>query len=766
MDSSTSGSGQSRRTEKPREFAFISGRANSSREKSKISQSAHRHTARVVNRQRRLLRTQTSPADVENSTTSTRSGLFGDELHASSRSASVPVNTSQSHKHGQVLTFDRNVDESIDRSAEGANASETAPAVNWKAISRPSFNQKEEISEQMLRYLWLSSSSSPTRSLDPALGPMVAGMLQSANFNIGGGRAYALWSSFDWFALYCQEPIVFHGFNVAAAMHDDLLSKKGRWSKSSEIISHRGELLGRVGQLISNIEDSKLELAVFGIATLIVTTLQVGRSWPDWVLLLSPHMPSANFDSVFGRTLVEPEPVKAMMQLVNRIGGLQKIRLPGLAIVAAGVDMRRAGQAGTKPFLPSLSKLHDDISLACIEVQADSKPGYGFSTHIPGGLPQTMLQALTFLCSVDALMSLARDDVQLEYDRNHLVQARNATHHQILSLDRWGDLEEEQRSGCSREAYECCRLTSRLYSTAILWGMPPDTGWHYKIVRQVRDILEASQFHRWPQESARFLAWVLVMCGIASYRSADRRFFEQSLRVTLLRNGVTTLHQLKEVVSPFVWSEKACADGTAVLWDMLDINDTEEDLWDYSQSSWSSSGHSDVTSPFEASSNDMFAFLTPSWETPYLDNERTTTFEEATLDQERTTTFEEATAALKQHKDSTRKAQNRSAQRAYRERQQSRLKEMQSTIEDLTLDRDKLRSQVKDLESDLNRARTDATIRGIKMKRRAAVPEKRRQEGVMEDGVGWMLKHIYGLEEAEDERFAVFEVGGKGGQGS
>lgn len=129
---------------------------------------------------------------------------------------------------------------------------------------------------------------------------------------------------------------MFHGFNVAAAMHDDLLSKKGRWSQSSEIISHRGELLGRVGQLISNIDDTKLELATFGIATLIVTTLQVGKIWPDRGLLLSPHMPSANFDSVFGRTLVEPEPVNAIVQLVNRRGGLQNITLPGLAIVAAG----------------------------------------------------------------------------------------------------------------------------------------------------------------------------------------------------------------------------------------------------------------------------------------------------------------------------------------------------------------------------------------------------------------------------------------------
>lgn len=209
-----------------------------------------------------------------------------------------------------------------------------------------------------------------------------------------------------------------------------------------------------------------------------------------------------------------------------------------------------------------------------------SNPGTGF---VSVGLPHDLSDALTFLCSIDVLMSRARDDVQLEYDRNHLVQARNVAHHQILSLNSWDDLDLQQRGNCPREVYECCRLTARLYSTAILWGMPPDTGWHYQLVRQVRHNLEHSHFHRWPQEAVRLLAWVLVMCGIASYRSADRRFFEQGLRVTLLRNGVTTLHELKEVVSAFVWSDKACADGAAVLWDMLDINDTEEDLWDYQE---------------------------------------------------------------------------------------------------------------------------------------------------------------------------------------
>lgn len=68
-----------------------------------------------------------------------------------------------------------------------------------------------------------------------------------------------------------------------------------------------------------------------------------------------------------------------------------------------------------------------------------------------------------------------------------------------------------------------------------------------------------------------------------------------------------------------------------------------------SQSSWGSSGHSNVTTPVEGTSKDMFAYLTPNWETICLDNECSST------------TFEKTAAALKLHKDSTRRAQNRSA---------------------------------------------------------------------------------------------------------
>lgn len=107
-----------------------------------------------------------------------------------------------------------------------------------------------------------------------------------------------------------------------------------------------------------------------------------------------------------------------------------------------------------------------------------------------------------------------------------------------------------------------------------------------------------------------------------------------------------------------------------------------------------------------------------------------------------------------------------SSQRAYRDRQQKRLKDMQDTIEYLTSDRDKLEAQVRELESDLNRLQTETTIQQIQLQRRNTLPPisrppdqiKSRPGIERNDGTGWMLKHMYGLGEAEDNVFAVFEV--------
>lgn len=68
------------------------------------------------------------------------------------------------------------------------------------------------------------------------------------------------------------------------------------------------------------------------------------------------------------------------------------------------------------------------------------------------------------------------------------------------------------------------------------------------------------------------------------------------------------------------------------------------------------------------------------------------------------------------------------------------------------------------LESDINQLQLQNDIQRMRLERRNSAPEssgRRRPEVtalVKEESIGWMLKHMYGLEEAEDDVFAVFEL--------
>lgn len=233
-----------------------------------------------------------------------------------------------------------------------------------------------------------------------------------------------------------------------------------------------------------------------------------------------------------------------------------------------------ASRTISKPIFPCIWTLDECVLAALRQLQqptlGEELPGIGFRALATEGLPSFALECLVLLSSVDRLIAECHSPSNL--DHSSLVNARNTVQHQILSLPGWDELDEPDEQTTAPVIYECCRLTAILYSTAVVFGMPPQTNWHLKLVRRIRQLLELTNYKSWDEASTPLLVWSLFVAGIAAYRSSERKFFELALQHTLRKSGLSTWMGVEKVISRFLWSDLACAHGAAVLWDALQLD--------------------------------------------------------------------------------------------------------------------------------------------------------------------------------------------------
>lgn len=151
--------------------------------------------------------------------------------------------------------------------------------------------------------------------------------------------------------------------------------------------------------------------------------------------------------------------------------------------------------------------------------------------------------------------------------------ARNQAQHRLLSLSSWTGLSEDEQKSTSEAVYECCRQTALLYSTAVIFPIPGETGWYVPHVARIRALFERSSLLSETGQNARPVIWSLCICGIAAYRTVHRRYFEDKLRDMLLRLRLTSWAKVEEILKSFLWTDPACELGAAVLWDALGLED-------------------------------------------------------------------------------------------------------------------------------------------------------------------------------------------------
>ena len=246
-----------------------------------------------------------------------------------------------------------------------------------------------------------------------------------------------------------------------------------------------------------------------------------------------------------------------------------------IVLIVISIDLVRACSTFKKPMFPCFwDASPSNIFPGSGAIVPDkSVPGRGFS-EIAGGLPTQAVTTFRNLAIVDELMIQYRHPQLTNSNFEDLMNVRNATLYQLMSLPSWDELNEFEKGNSYAAIYEVCRSTAVLYANAVILALPPHSEWHKPVIEHLRRLLEISSLHLWTEDASTLLIWSLFVGGIASYGTPDRKYFERCLRGTLLEGNRISWSAVRQNLKEFLWADSACEHGAAILWDALGFEGT------------------------------------------------------------------------------------------------------------------------------------------------------------------------------------------------
>ncbi|KAK5724184.1 hypothetical protein LTR17_013566 [Elasticomyces elasticus] len=418
----------------------------------------------------------------------------------------------------------------------------TVKSSSYHSIT-PQDDDSAETSGQSL--IWLP------RPVSPTFGALQVNTFSPGNMRVPGETVdyylqqvlpcFMARSELPWyFQAYCEHPIVFHAMHYSAANHQDRLRGEIVKTGSATILAHKGEAIRLLNESLCHLDSADMELLLFAVTCLWRNEpqLELDQLLPDRYMLFSPHMPKVNGINVYGRGKVDQTNSvhrRGMASLIER-ADILNLKCTGMAKAVAGHDL----------IVVIL------IASIMLSKEAEIVGRNGFVEQIPGGLPAEMVSTLTYLGAVDRVLSSVRGQRLVDAHRAMLLSAVNDAHHRVMSLLPWTEMTGEARSGSYLATYECCRLTSMLYSNAVLFPLPVASGWHVELLKRLKVVLETARMEMWMEDTSSLMIWSSCIASIAAYHTSEADCYTAMLRNALVARGITTYAELREAVSCFL----------------------------------------------------------------------------------------------------------------------------------------------------------------------------------------------------------------------
>lgn len=368
--------------------------------------------------------------------------------------------------------------------------------------------------------------------------------------------------------LFCEYPTLFHSYHFTAAAHYDIARRQLDWYNSPNMIWHKMESIRHLREMIANLLDQvSIEVAIVAVLYLDYGEITTATFEDGTYNPFDPPLPPVIWmEDTWNRIIPSEAHAEAIYCLVRLTEGLSALKLAGLAINLGRWDLRRASIHLAKPRFECSWPGWETLVYPRPNMQSSSTraPGIGFETLIPNSLPKELVDSLLMVATVNEMMY---DDAVVQTLGHRLLRdARSAVHHRLLCVSTWDELQLDHRGNLDRVSYECCRLTAIMYSNAVLLGIPPQTGWLDRLIPRLKEVLESTDMPVQAKRCPLLFAWVLALGGIISLPLGDEAYFGRRLKPILHASGLRSWQAVKEALSCFLWSDRACGRGAAALW--------------------------------------------------------------------------------------------------------------------------------------------------------------------------------------------------------
>jgi hypothetical protein len=161
-----------------------------------------------------------------------------------------------------------------------------------------------------------------------------------------------------------------------------------------------------------------------------------------------------------------------------------------------------------------------------------------------------------------------------EQKLQRLMEVRNSTAHDLLSLPNWDDLDGAEQLSTDQTVYEVSRIVCTIYSNAVFFSIFRHNGWRNRLTQRLRWLLSFVELHGSTTDSMIDLVfWSCFVAAIASYGTKHYAYFRGRLREILYPSDEVQTprfdwQESRRRLKQFMWS-CACDHGARIVWSDL-----------------------------------------------------------------------------------------------------------------------------------------------------------------------------------------------------